>query len=212
MNSDKWEEKNKVTNSSEKFLTFVNVNAINEQLTVFEAIAHVEKAELVENEGRIVFKATLAAMPGASKAQLGAYLLWFTGFGFYSMSAFNSPLGKFGNPHREHYLHLECWDSPTVFPDMTAADFALMVAQTEHSEFFDEDDPRMAEDSWKWRTPDEIQIKINFYELGEASFGARHFVGSKEYLETESNWHQTSVRFVKFEAYEKRLASQAEPF
>ena len=203
---------NKVTNSSEKFLTFVNVNAINEQLAVFEAIAHVEKAELVENEGRIVFKAALEAMPEASKAQLGAYLLWFNGFGFYSMKAYHSPLGKFGHPHREHYLHLECWDSPTVFPDMTAADFALKVAQAEHSEFFDEDDPRMAEDSWKWRTPDEIQIKINFYELAEASFGATHFVGSKEYLETESNWQQTSVRFVKFEDYEARLSEQAQPF
>jgi len=199
---------------SEAFVTFVNEYAINEQLTAFERIAYVDQAVLVKGNGKYVLKARLTALPNASKDQVGAYLLWLNKLAFDSMDVYCRPLGKLldSRVNPEHNLYLECWDSPAVFPELTAADFAQSVADSRHSEFFMEDDPRTAQDSWKWQTPDETRFEMNYYNLGDESFGSIYLTRRQEYMESQTNWHRINARFVKFEAYEERLALQANPF
>lgn len=201
-----------MTDNTEHFLTFVNEHAINEQMSAFEHIAYVKSAKLVDVKGRFIFKVTLVALPNTSKAKVGAYLLWLNSFAFSSMKHYNSPAGEFSNRFGSDTLFLECWDSPTVFPEMHPFDFTQKVAESEHSDFFVEDDPRMMQDSWKWMNPDETQFSMEFYEISDESFGLVHLVDRKEYLETENNWQLTNARLVKFDAYESRLASQSEPF
>jgi hypothetical protein len=199
---------------SERFVTFVNEHAINEQLTMFEKIAYLEDAELIEDKGKYVFKARLTALPNVTKAQVGAYLLWLNALAFGSMNAYYRPLGRLlsNNVSPEHNLHVECWDSPSVFPELTAADFAQKVADAWHSDFFMEDDPRTAQDSWKWKTPDETQFEMKYYNYSDESFGAVYLADRQLYLETQKNWNFTSRRLVKFIAYEARLASQGAQF
>lgn len=199
--------------NTEKLVTFVNEVAINEQLTLFEKIAHVEEAELVEDNGKYVFKASLTALPDASKTQVGAYLLWLNGFAFYSMRAYHSPFGKDSKRlGGEHNLYLECWDSPSVFPEMNAEEFAQTVADAWHSDFFMEDDSRMAQDSWKWQTPDETRFVVNYYNFSDGSVDSVYLANRQEYIESQTNWHRINTRLVKFETYEARLAFQANPF
>ena len=204
---------------SETFVTFVNEAAINQQLAAFERIAYVNDAVLVNENGKYVFKTRLTALPNASKAQVGAYLLWLNWFTFVSMRFYDRPLGRLLHDdapfiRRVYNLYLECLDSPSVFPEMNPADFAQKVADAsqEELEFFIEDDPRMLQDSGKWLTPDETRFEMNYFSFSDESFGSMYLANCQEYLESHTNWTLTEPQFVKFQAYEARLASQATPF